>query len=297
MRIDLKQELTRRFGESFDATAHQLTGGYEAEVWRVDDIVVRVSPTWRTDAELLWVHELTQHCATALPQVIAPLHALNGETLFRWNDHPITLYPFVDGEILDRDDDHQIQQAARLLAQIHTLGLTWQDKRPRPSLSNIAPSIPTDQIDPTSIVDPDLDEWITTVFEASEQVQGAIHGDYYRANILCEAGQIAGIIDWDESEIRPLITEVAWAMWEFTHAATGDDLDVERANLFLNSYCTERDSLTDTDIAFVIPLIRRHLRYEIRRSIADEQRGDSVDLDYRNAEIRAFNNLRHCVFP
>lgn len=292
MHPDIKHTLNQRFGQPFNAPPQRLTGGYESEVWRVDDRVVRISPTWRTDAELRWVHEVTQHCATTIQQVIAPISALNGETLFRWNDHPITVYPFVQGDILDRYDDHQMTQASRLLATIHKLGLTWQAKRPRPASSTAAPTIPPDQVDPVSISDPDLDHWLTAIYQPRNHLQGVIHGDYYRANILCQSGQVTGIIDWDESEIRPLITEVAWAMWEFTHTSSGDDLDLTRARLFLDTYRAEHDLLTDFDITHLIPLIRRHLRYEIRRSIADEHRGDEVDLDYRNAEIRAYNTLR-----
>ena len=60
----------------------------------------------------------------------------------------------------------------------------------------------------------------------------------------------------------------------------------------MRAYQAETDILNNDQRQMVIPLIRRHLRVEIRRSIAAEARGEAVDLAYRNAEIRAFNNLR-----
>ena len=292
MRHDLQLELENRFGYTFDSEWHRLTGGYESDVWRVGDVVVRINPEWRTDYELLWMHDLLKHCATIMPEVPAPIKAINGSTLFRWENRPVTLFPFVTGEILNRHDDYQVEQAAQLLAQIHTTGLKWRGISPRPPHDLSAPTIPKNQIDPDSIIDPDLDRWFNESFLQETQITGVVHGDYYRANILYDDDRISGVIDWDESTIRPLITEVAWSMWEFTHNADGDDLDIQRALNFLGAYRAERNTLTDNDLVHLIPLIRRHLRYEIRRSIADEARGDDVDMEYRNAEISAFNNLR-----
>ncbi|MBZ0295536.1 MAG: phosphotransferase [Anaerolineae bacterium] len=288
---ELKSQLEHHFRQTFELPWQRLTGGYESDVWRVGELVVRIGPAWRTDAELGWIHDLVRHCAATIPEVVAPLDAVDGRTWFRWQDRPVLVLPFVPGEQLNRDDDHQMQQAARLLARIHRAGLQWPGKRPRPALSATAPPTPAGQIDLTSIVDAELDDWYARVFQREPHVQGPVHGDYYRANLLCVDGQVTGIIDWDESDLRPLVTEIAWAMWEFTHNAAGDDLDVARAARFLEAYRAEHDVLTDRDRPSLVPLIRWHLREEVRRSLAAEQRGEEVDLGYRHAEIRAFNAL------
>ncbi|MGB1285261.1 MAG: phosphotransferase [Aggregatilineales bacterium] len=290
IRDDFKNILQARFGRDFTLPWTQLTGGYESDVWRVGDVVVRISPIWRSDAELQWVHDVTRHCATTISEVIAPLTTKDGSTVFRWQNHPITLYPLVTGDMLDLQDDAQVQQAARLLAKVHRSGLQWQAMRPRPK-SAAAPTIPDNQQDSPDIIDLDLDKQCDTFF-GMQPLTGIVHGDYYRANILCVDGQIRGIIDWDEAEIRPLLTEVAWACWEFTHNTAGDNLDIARAHQFLQTYHADHPILTNDAMSYIIPLMRRHLRYEIRRSIADENRGEDVDMNYRNAEIQAFQNLR-----
>jgi Ser/Thr protein kinase RdoA (MazF antagonist) len=293
----LQSQLEDRFGRSFDAPWEPLTGGYESDVYRVGELVVRVSPAWRTDAELLWTHDLTRHCARTIPQVVAPLAARDGRTLFRWDDRPVTVYPYVAGEPLDWSKPALLEQAGTLLARIHNAGLCWPNRRPRPSASTAAPSIPDALPDPPEIVDPDLDRWFETVFAQQDHVTGPVHGDYYRANLLCADKLILGIIDWDESEVRPLITETAWAMWEFAHDA--GHFDYNRAQPFLWAYWLERGqtrSMRSRDTLSLFQVIRRHLRYEIRRSLAAEARGEGVDLRYRDNQIDAFNNLRQMQF-
>lgn len=43
------------------------------------------------------------------------------------------------------------------------------------------------------------------------------HGDFYRRNVLVAAGSVCGVIDWHDAYFGPLIGEVAFAAWEFSH--------------------------------------------------------------------------------
>jgi len=281
----LRSTLKQAYGQPFDGEWLPLTGGYESDIWRCNQWVVRVGPAGRDVDQLAWTHQWGMYCAAHLPQVITPVQAVNDNTIIRWDDRPVTVYPYIAGTLLDLHDESLVMQAARLLAQIHALGVQWPALKPD-TVTHL--KINAEFADPPSIQDPQLDAWERDFFKRDDLMIGAVHGDYYRGNILCDHGRITGIIDWDESAVRPIITEVAWATWEFTHNPAGDDLNMPRARQFVRAYQAETDILSKDDISMLIPLIRRHLRYEIRRSIVVEARGEHVDVAYREAEIRAF---------
>ena len=126
-----------------------------------------------------------------------------------------------------------------------------------------------------------------------------VHGDFYRRNLLCRDGRIVGLIDWDEARPDVQLREVAWAVWEFGQVG-GDRLDFGRAAEFLAAYAEAGGDLpTDADQA-VIPLIRWHLREEIRRAHAATACGcarSTEDREYTDGEVRAFGWLRDAQLP
>ncbi len=88
--------IAQRYGLSL-GQARQLDGGDECLVWSVPShqgpLVVRSSPCWRSPERLAWTHRLMLSLQAVLPQVIAPLRALDGSTLFRYNDRSVALFP------------------------------------------------------------------------------------------------------------------------------------------------------------------------------------------------------------
>ena len=46
------------------------------------------------------------------------------------------------------------------------------------------------------------------------------------------------------------------------------------------------------DLGFVVPLIRRQLREEIRCALAARDAGEAIDAAYLREELEAFENLR-----
>lgn len=279
----MKDVLETAYSLSFDGEWTQLDGGYECDVWKVDSLIVRMCPEWRTDAELRWVYDLVTHCAQHIPQVIAPIKTKDGQPFIRINNRPVLVFSFIEGS----RDNTLITEAAKALANIHKAAMDWpQLNTPRPS-----PAQPKVQvIDPEYLKDSELDTWQNTTYANMSKTKGIMHGDFYAGNILCKNRRITGIIDWDECRDGPIIEEVAWAMWEFCH--TGDILDTDKAKAFLNAHHESNPILSQSEYQAIIPLIRNHLRYEIRRSLAAEQNGDDWDDDYRQMEIRAFRNLQ-----
>jgi Ser/Thr protein kinase RdoA (MazF antagonist) len=252
-------------------------------------------------AEVGWVHDLLAFAAQAIPAVVAPVPTLDGSTAFRWGRRPVAVFPFIDGVHLNREDAPQRRAAAHLLARLHATLRAWPAHRPRPPHGPGAPATWPRVPDPAPVEDPALDAWHAEWARARAPLLpvGPVHGDFYRRNLLCRDGRIVGVIDWDDARPDVQLREVAWAAWEFGKVG-GDRLDVGRATAFLQAYAEAGGDLpADADHA-VIPLIRWHLREEIRRAHAAMARGcaqSAEDREYTDGEVRAFGRLRDARLP
>ena len=292
----LKQIVADRYGFNSMGAWSPIVNGDECLVWWVEQgespLIVRVSPAWRTPAELQWTHDLTLHCAQSIPEVVAPLRARDGSTLFIFEDCPVTLFPFVPGEDIDTEDMAMVQAAARLLAHIHKAAVTWPEQRPRPA-SKASRPLPLARADyPPALQDAELDAWEDWAATTDALRIAPIQGDFYCRNVLAQAGRITGVIDWDEAIISPLMAEVGWCTWEFAQNWTGDDLFFDRAALFLDAYFAEDPPCPRHEIDHAVPFIRRRLRQESVLELAHAARGEDWDQEYAEGEIRAFAALK-----
>jgi Ser/Thr protein kinase RdoA (MazF antagonist) len=193
----MRRELTARFGVP-RGKAVRLYGGEESAAYRIADIVVRIGPQWRTDAEMAWFARLAAHAAAAVPEVVAPLFVV------RLSGRPVSGWPFVAGEWPDKFDPGMRRQAAELLVRLHKA----LADAPVPD----EPVTPMPQGPGDDLADPGLDAWLAS--RAAQKVQ-PLHGDYYRGNVLALAGRITAILDWDDAYVGPVEREVAEAAWEW----------------------------------------------------------------------------------
>ena len=292
----LLAEIARRYQCQIAEAPTLLTGGEESAVWRLatgdETLVVRVSPAWRTVAELQWVHDLICFTAQAIPEVVKPLATADGSTIFLHAGQPAVVFPFVEGEALEREDSGLREAAARVLARLHQALSAWPAGRARPPSGPAAPVPWPAERDLQALLDADLDTWHATAYRSAALLAGPVHGDYYRRNLLCRDGRICGVIDWDESHIAPYLEEVAWATWEFAKVPSGDAIYPERARAFFQAYCEAGGLCQKADWRWVVPLIRWHLREEIRRSLGAAERGEEWDQSYLEEELHAFQRLR-----
>jgi len=277
-------------------TTSRLYGGEEAVVWRIDTplgaYVVMEYPQWRTVPELVWVHQLSRHLKSLVPETVVPLAAGNGRTLVVSTDSPVAVFPFIAGETLDKDDRHLRFQAARLLARLHAHLLTVTIGT-RPRSGPEAPANWWRPPDAEEIVDPELDALVSELQAGTRRlIKAHIHGDYYRRNLLCRDGEIVGIIDWNDAHVDWLIQEVAWSTWEFCKNRAGDALLVDRAEDFVAAYTAAGGPGIQDAHDLILPFIRLRLRDEIRGHLAARARGLPGDADYASAERRAFAKLR-----
>ena len=86
--------------------------------------------------------------------------------------------------------------------------------------------------------------------------------------------------------------ELAWAVWEFCADSSADMLDLSRARRFLNVYGGNEGPVQVEDRSDIVPLIRAHLRYEIRRALAVSESGGAFARGHVESQIRAFAKLR-----
>ncbi|HEU4559841.1 MAG TPA: phosphotransferase [Longimicrobium sp.] len=298
----LLDDIERRYGLRVSGL-EPLAGGYECDVALLttsngERRVLRVSPAARTVEELAWAYQLAAYAKLHLPETVAPLAGGDGSLVFRHGDRPVSLFPFVAGQLLDRDHPAQRDAAARLLGRLHRVLPAWPGVRPRPDPPSPRPSAPHVAPDAelaaqsAMLADPDLDRFIAA-WRASPRLPAApLHADFYRGNLLCAGDRVVGLLDWDDAAIGSREYELAWSVWELAQApAPGVTLDPDRALQFLEAYA-ETGPVDMSDRSFVIPLIRAHLRFEVWRARIEEGQGMTVDHEYIARNVAAFAALR-----
>jgi Ser/Thr protein kinase RdoA (MazF antagonist) len=262
----------------------QIHNGDEAEVWSASydgtRVVVHISPSWRHPEDLRWCHDVALEAGKAVPEAVAPIR-VHGRSSTVWNDRVVAVFPFVEGDVLDRRDAAQVAAAARVLARIHTSLLA------SPLCSTPPRTSPVDASD--LLRDSELDEQWSAVVGGLRV--GVCHGDFYRRNILVAAGRIRGVIDWHDAYVGPLIGEVAFAAWEFGH----DDrlnLNATMFELFVETYMSSSNHLPSSEYEVLLLATRVRLRENILGAVA---RGASIEDAYQEMQVRAFWQLRSLI--
>lgn len=267
----------------------------EAVVWRAEGerpLLIHQSPMWRTSAELTWIHQLITLVARTVPESVVPLPTRSGATFVEHDGTLVTVYPFVDGVHLDRENAAQREAAARLLARVHRALLAC-DKPPRPEAGPHSPwAAATLRLVPPQLEDPELSDWHAALRQRGDLQRGLIHGDYYRRNLLWSDERIVAVVDWHEARQDLLLAEVAGATWELSKGPASRGFDVDRAQAFLNAYASAGGPADVADRSLIVPLIRWRLREEALLSLALEARGQPTDLAYREAVTASFMSLR-----
>lgn len=270
-------EIDETFGVTLGRGSSRLFGGDESAAFRCGDVVVRVGPTWRSDAALEWSNEVAIAASDVVPEAVAPLLRADGSTVVRIDERPVTLWPYVEGTKADDCDLAQRLQAADLLARVHR-ALATMPWRPRPRSG--APTAPTPDLD-----DHDLDTWLA-IFDRDHDRVHALHGDFYAGNTLAADGRIVALIDWDEALVGPPERELAWAAWEWGDCL--DTLDLEPALAFVDAYRAAGGPARRLGEHDLRQLVRQRLRWESshRRATVPD------DTEYEARQLRAFHGLR-----
>jgi Ser/Thr protein kinase RdoA (MazF antagonist) len=287
----LQRLIAIRYHVSLGVATPILGGGDECLLWRVAaprPLVVRVSAPRRRRADLAWAFTAAVAFARQLPEAISPLSTVDGAYVVDWDGAPVSLWPYIPGEHLNRERPDARAQAARLLARLHQTARRLPTTPTRPA-GQPADAVSTVSLD--DVADPDLDRlmdrWRTG--GALAWPGGIVHGDFYRRNLLWHDGRITGLIDWDDARLDRFVTELAWATWELAKNPAGDRIQPDRAAAFLATYRAAGGPAFPHDM--IGPLIRYQLREEIRRSRTAALTGGHHDPAYEAAEVRAFGTV------
>jgi Ser/Thr protein kinase RdoA (MazF antagonist) len=278
----LLAEVRDRYGIVAGST-EAVGGGTASKLWRLDaepPVVVRLAQYYQL-ADQRWSCRVAAEFAAEIPEAIAPLKGADGESVFLWQGQPITVWPFVMGAPLNLQSPAERRQAARLLARLH------KSARAFPSLGEGKAPERDDTEAKQLLPDDELDEWLQAWQDRSDEQVGWIHRDFFPGNVLCQDGQIVGLVDWDEVEWSPLINELAWSVWEFGKSPAGDALVLDHALEFLTEY--ERAGGPVRPSNALIPLMRARLR----SGIAFWRRVEAADPLEDEAQVAAFSALRH----
>lgn len=265
----------------------QIVNGDEAEVWlgrhAGGRIVVHVSPAWRRADQLRWCHDVARDASAFVPEVVPPLR-VGDESYTSWNGRLVALFPFVDGQTLDREDPSQVAQAATFLARIH--GVLLEARPPAAPAPPVAPVAASRWPHDPRLEDKDLDRAWAGVRDGL--ISGICHGDYYRRNVLVADGQVRGVIDWHDAYVGPLVGEVAFAAWEFGH---DEELQLSRRMFdhFLRVYRRDARHLPAEDYDIVPVAARVKLRENILWALAH---GASLEDEYQRKQLDSFWALK-----
>jgi Ser/Thr protein kinase RdoA (MazF antagonist) len=282
---DLRAAIEEHFGFRLAGDPVGVTGGDECAIWRVGAVAVRIAPTWRGDDEIAWVHDLVRHVATIVPEAIAPAAAADGTTFLRYDGYPVSILPYIEGDVLDRTPAH-VTAAGGMLARVHRAIATWKPRTSRPAIVERRARVPL----PGDLDDIDLARWHETLATTGEP-RAVVHGDFYRRNVLVRDGRIVALLDWDEAHEDYLAQEIAWSMWEFAKR-DGVRMDEALATAFVDGYVGAGGRLPPAFRTNAVSFIRWRLRDELHLQFTARASGDPVDDTYFETELTAFRTLR-----
>ena len=116
-----------------------LAGGEWNHVLRVETgrgpFVLRVSHPATLPESVAYEHALMRFMHRRLPQVPDPVPARDGSTYFVDEGRVVCLFPWMPGEIADRESAAIRAGAGRMLARIHRASLEYPDRSPHPVYS------------------------------------------------------------------------------------------------------------------------------------------------------------------
>ncbi|MDP9303726.1 MAG: phosphotransferase [Actinomycetota bacterium] len=168
---------------------------------------------------VLWEHEFLAFLAPRVPEVVAPLAALDGSTFLAVGDHVVSVTPHIPAERADRSAPIVRHEVPRLLARLHQAADEWPRARPRPGRPSWRELdwVANDTWDWTVL---DRTALLERAYEASREwlasppplAESAVHGDFHSDNLLASERGIEGLIDWEFARIDWPASDLAAAV-------------------------------------------------------------------------------------
>jgi Ser/Thr protein kinase RdoA (MazF antagonist) len=250
--------------------AQPLEGGYVNQTWRVECeegefAVRRYGRLHVTRKALLFEHAVMAHAAEQMPEVVAPLRAPGGSTLYEHDGGFVAVLPFIAGRTGLRDGAIR-RDAARLLARFHRsmrdvhIGGGTRSSRSIGVLGNFRERFLEFAQDGLIGKKLEWDVALTATTAAAARIaphasqlpHAVVHGDPQPANFVEAEEQVRGLIDFDFAHETERAYDVAVGMDEFGRPHNAAPLDLDAALDFARAYdaelplgLAERETLPD----------------------------------------------------
>ncbi len=294
-------------------------------------LVVSISHPSTSIASLVYEHAYLQYLHPRLPQIPAPIPALDGSTWFTHERRLVTLFPLMPGAVVDRDQARL--PAARFLAQYHQVALAYPDQRARPDIpawwqldwerywdwpatQRLLNSTPTQaeaqhfwqageewvaeivqRRDQLCVARHEFRQWATKMAQKPRPLRMApIHDDYHRKNLLLVENEISALIDWDGCHPDWLLLDTSVATWEFCVDKAAHTMNIAPAQEFVQAYREAGGPIKEDEIDLVIPLICLRRVIEILSDLQKAVTGDGWNADtaeYLVHNLIALEKLAH----
>ena len=217
--------------------------------------------------ELPFYLNLQDHLARNGVPAPRPVPDRAGRFLGELNGKPAALVDFLPGKDAAAPAVAQCGQAGAMLARIHVAGRSYGGRMDNPRgpawWREVAPRIL-----------PFLDAGDAALLEREVRFQppdpdrelpvGPIHADYFRDNVLFDAGAISGVIDFYFACTGALVYDVAIAVNDWCVKPDGT-LDAARAGALLAAYAQGRPFTADERKAWPAMLRAGALRFWVSR--------------------------------
>ena len=169
---------------------------------------------WKNE-QILEEHQFSFKLKEADIPIITP-HAIEGESLFFYQDFRFAIFPFMGGRSFEVDNENQLEEVARLLGKMHSIGQGLQFKH-RPTISlNEYLTKPRAVLAQCPLIAKHLKlNFLTTLDQLIEKTSAqwsqdwqniALHGDCHPSNILWRDQPL--LVDLDDARNGPAIQDI-----------------------------------------------------------------------------------------
>lgn len=226
----------------------------------------------KTEADVAREANIIEHVAARGVVTPLPLPARSGARYVAWRDSFASLFPWVAGRTLGREElsPSHAEQAGRALASLHQAGADFPDRRPgRYEPDEIARRLASVRAAQDPALGPAL-EVLGPELEALAQERGRdlplglIHGDLFVDNVLYDGtGRLSALLDFEQASWGRLAYDVAVTLLAFCFGRDGFRPDLTGA--FLRAYRAGRAVQRQEQEAFGAELRFAACRFAVTR--------------------------------
>ena len=217
--------------------------------------------------ELPFYLELMAHLSNRGVPCPRPLANRDRQLLGTLNGKPAALVSFLPGKDLDRPTAEHCARVGAMLAGMHRAGLDYPLAMDNPRGAKWWKSVMPDVLPFLSSEDAALlreEVRFQTLNRLADLPRGVIHADLFRDNVLFDAGNVTGVIDFYFACTDALLYDVAitvndWCLGE------GGRLDGTRTAALLDAYCGIRPFTAIERNAWPVILRAAALRFWVSR--------------------------------